>query len=62
MTAPTINALIDIAIAEKRPDDVLRWYDQQEPRKMQAWGYGWHDDNRIATAVVDIYPERTIAI
>ena len=33
-TAPMINALIDIAIEEKRPDEVLRWYDQQAPRKI----------------------------
>ena len=61
-TAPMRNALIDIAIDEKRPDDVLRWYDQQEPRKIPAWGYGWHDDDRIATAVVDAYPDRATAI
>ena len=40
-TAPMINALIDIAIEEKRPDEVLRWYDQRAPRKSPAWGYGW---------------------
>jgi uncharacterized Zn finger protein len=61
-TAPMIEALIDIAIAEKRPDDVLRWYDQRAPRKIPAWGYGWRDDDRIATAVVDAYPDRAIAI
>jgi len=61
-TAPMIHALIDIAIEEKRPDDVLRWYDQQAPRKSPAWGYGWSDDDRIATAVVDAYPDRAITI
>lgn len=60
--APMINALIDIAIEEKRPDEVLRWYDQREPRKVPAWGYSWHDDDRIATAVVDAYPDRAIAL
>jgi len=61
-TAPMINALIDIAIAEKRPDDVLRWYDQQEPRKIPAWGYSGSDEDRIATAVVGTYPDRAIAV
>jgi uncharacterized Zn finger protein len=61
-TAPITHALIDIAIDEKRPEDVLRWYDRQEPRKMPAWGYGWRDDDRIAIAVVDAYPERAITI
>lgn len=61
-TAPMIHALIDIAIAEKRPDEVLRWYDQPAPSKSPAWGYGWRDDDRIATAVVDAYPDRAITI
>ena len=33
-----INALIDIAIEEKRPDDVLRWYDQQAPTQESRLG------------------------
>jgi uncharacterized Zn finger protein len=61
-TAPMINALIDIAIEEKRPDDVLRWYDQREPRKIPAWGYSGSNDDQIATAVVDAYPDRAITI
>jgi uncharacterized Zn finger protein len=61
-TAPLIDALIDIAIAEKRPDDVLRWYDQREPRKIPAWGYSGSDEDRIATAVVDAHPDRAVAI
>jgi len=61
-TAPMIDALIDIAITEKRPDDVLRWYDQQEPRKISAWGYSGSNEDRIATAVVDAYPDRAVAI
>lgn len=62
-TAPMRDALIDIAIAEKRPDDVLRWYDQREPRKTPTWwGYGSSNEDRIATAIVDAYPDRAIAI
>jgi uncharacterized Zn finger protein len=36
---PMTNALIDIAIAEKRPDEVLRWYDRRKPRSR-----GWNQD------------------
>ncbi|HJY83105.1 MAG TPA: SWIM zinc finger family protein [Candidatus Binatia bacterium] len=61
-TAPMRDALIDIAIAEKRPDDVLRWYDQRELRKTPTWGYGGSNEDRIATAIVDAYPDRAIAI
>jgi uncharacterized Zn finger protein len=53
--------LIDIAIAEKRPDDVLRWYDQRKPRP-RSWDYVWLAEDRIAEAVVGSYPDRAIAI
>lgn len=62
-TAPMRHALIDIAIEEKRPDEVLRWYDHPAPSTTPAWGYGWRDDtDRIATAVVSAYPDRAIAL
>lgn len=61
--APMTEALIDIAIAEKQPDEVIRWYDQRKPRSVGwGWGYGGFDENRIAEAVVDAYPDRAIAI
>jgi uncharacterized Zn finger protein len=61
-TAPMRNALIDIAIDEKRPDEVLRWYDQKESRKSSTWGYHWHDEDQIATAIADAYPDRAITM
>ncbi len=61
-TAPMRHALIDIAIAEKRPDEVLRWYEQPEPHKTPTGGYVWSNDDRIATAIVAAYPDRAIAI
>ena len=61
LPAPMTETLIDIAIAEKRPDEVIRWYDQRKPRSA-AWGYGWFDDDRIAQAVADTYPDRALAI
>ena len=59
---PLIGTLIDLAIAEKRPDEVLQWYDQREPRRSVGWGYGALDDNRIAEAVVDSHPDRALTI
>ena len=56
-----IETLIDLAIAEKRPDEIIRWYDQRKPRSA-AWGYSWVDDDRIAQAVADTYPDRALAI
>jgi uncharacterized Zn finger protein len=59
--APMIDTLIDIAIAEKRPDDVLRWYDQGTPRS-RGWEYSGFADDRVAEAVEGTYPDRAVAI
>ena len=58
---PLIDMLIDIAIAEKRPDDVIRWYDQRKSREMGWWWSGSQDD-KIAGALVDRYPDRALEI
>lgn len=58
---PPTHTLIDIAIEEKRPDDVIRWYDK---RKQESHGWGssgsWEDE--IAKAIVNKYPERAVEI
>ncbi|MDH5194775.1 MAG: SWIM zinc finger family protein [Nitrospira sp.] len=58
---PLIDVLIDIAMAEKQPDEVIRWYDRRKPR-LQGWNSGWFIEDRIADAVVDTYPERAVTI
>jgi uncharacterized Zn finger protein len=58
---PMTDTLIDIAIAEKRPDDVLRWYDQRKPRP-RGWDSSWFAEDRIAEAVMEAYPDRAVAI
>lgn len=58
---PLTDTLIDIAIAEKRPDEVLRWYEQRKPRS-RGWGSGWFAEDRIAEAVAGTYPDRAVAI
>jgi uncharacterized Zn finger protein len=58
---PMTDVLIDIAIAEKRPDEVLRWYDRRKPRS-RGRDSGWSTEDRIAEAVVARYPERAVAI
>ena len=54
-----LTHLIDIAILEKKPDQVLHWYDQ--PPKSGFLGYGFHED-KIATAVQTHAPDRAVAI
>jgi uncharacterized Zn finger protein len=63
--APMLGVLIDIAIDKKQPDKVLHWYDQRRPTTAASgysWRYGWFDEDRIAQAVVDAYPDRAIAM
>lgn len=56
---PMYYELIDIGILEKKPDQVLRWYDKL-PKKR----FGWHDidEDEIATAVQTHAPDRAVAI
>ena len=58
---PICETLVDIAINEKRPDEVVRWYDQ---RKSQKFGWRWtgFKQDEVAGALVDHYPERALAI
>ena len=55
---PLVGVLIGIAILEKKPDQVLKWYDQR-PK-----GLGWLgvDEDAIATAVQAHAPDRAVAI
>ena len=56
---PLIGDLIEIAILEKAPDQVLRWYDQQPKSR---YGISIMDDNSIAAAVETYAPDRAVAI
>ena len=58
---PMTDVLIDLAIVEKRPDEVLRWYDRRKPRS-RGWDSGWLTEDRVAEAVMARYPERAVAI
>ena len=54
---PMIAMLIELAIDEGRPDEVLRWYD----RRPATAGLGVNHDH-VARAVAADYPERAVAI
>lgn len=54
-----VSYLIALAILEKKPDQVLRWYDQG--LKIHMGGFGV-DKDAIATAVQDSAPERAVGI
>lgn len=56
---PMIDDLIDIAIYEKKPDQVLRWYDQ---RPRDRFGWDGFDENKIATAIQSYAADRAVDI
>jgi uncharacterized Zn finger protein len=56
---PLIRNLIDIAILEKKPDQVLIWYDRLPKNR---WGRYFHEEDNIATAIKDYAPERAVQI
>lgn len=56
---PATRVLIEIAIDEARPDEVLHWYDEWHRRR--SWATD-DLDQRVAQAVADSHPERAIAI
>jgi len=63
---PHFDVLIDMAIADRRQDDVLRWYDAmsagQKHRGSMSWyGTGGYGD-QVAAAVTESHPERSLAI
>ncbi len=61
---PDLTTLIDMAIAEKQSAQVLHWYDRQHADKVRQLGWGWlgGQDNRVAAAVADEFPDRAVAI
>jgi uncharacterized Zn finger protein len=61
---PHLEVLLQMAIDDKRPDEVLRWYDRMaSQRKGHGYygGAGCYTD-RVAAAVADSHLERAIAI
>jgi uncharacterized Zn finger protein len=57
---PHFDVLLELALHEKRPDDILRWYDrllagrQRSPYGMRGTGY----DERVADAIAKTHPDR----
>jgi uncharacterized Zn finger protein len=57
---PFTDVLIEIAIHEKRVDDVLKWYDVHTQRR-KDWMWDNLED-RVATAIAHNYPDKAVAI
>ena len=59
---PMTHILIEIAIDEKRPDEIIRWYDSQPKKQRYFAQWGAHMEDRIAHGIKDAYPDRAAAI
>jgi uncharacterized Zn finger protein len=61
---PLAGTLLGIAIEERQPEEVLRWYDYSEKGKLQdVWRWSvYSEEDKVAEAVKEDYPERAIAI
>lgn len=63
---PHYDVLIDMAIAERRPDDVLRWYGlwfAAAKGQRTGWNFGAGSfADKVAAAVAESHPERTLEI
>jgi uncharacterized Zn finger protein len=63
---PHYDVLLDMAIAAKQPDEVLRWYDKMSKgRRRTGGGWGFAEsgaDDRVAAAVAKSHPERALEI
>jgi len=59
--SPFFDVLIDIAIADKRPDVTIAWYDlyREAPEDRKAF---YHSDDKVADFVADKFPDRALAI
>ncbi|AAM03907.1 TPA: SWIM zinc finger domain-containing protein [Methanosarcina acetivorans] len=55
---PVLDLLIKIAIEEKAPDEVVRWYRELKKGGETAKRYAYHiDENKISNAVHEKYPD-----
>ena len=57
-----IHLLVELAIAEKKPKEVLKWYDLKAPTTHYSWGYMYKPSLEVAQAIKEKYPDRAIEI
>lgn len=55
------SALLEIALAEKKPAEVVRWYDLRGPDARQGY-YADRLDGEVARAIVRVFPDRAVEI
>lgn len=65
-TGPHFDVLIDMAIADRRHDDVLHWYDAMSAGQKPRGGMSWYGSSGyadcVAAAVAESHPGRSLDI
>jgi uncharacterized Zn finger protein len=60
---PHYDVLLDLALAENRPDDVLHWYDRLGKTGMPPGEFGYRDYREsVADTVAATHPDRALAL
>ncbi len=60
--APMVDALIRLAIAEKKPNEVVKWYDYESRSEAPYWMHDDSLDDNVAEAIASTHPDRAVAI
>lgn len=59
---PSYDFRIDLATKEKRPADVVKWYDAWVKDKTDRYGGAGPHAERVADAVLDEFPQRALDV
>jgi len=60
---PIVETLIEIAIKEKNPEEVVRWYEIYAPQDRGHWAWTGGDlHDRTASAIANQYPDKAVTI
>ena len=60
--APMVDVLMRLAIAEKKPDEVVKWYDDSRRTRAEHWQRDATLDDEVADAIATTHPDRSVAI
>jgi len=61
--APHFDVLLEMALADKRCDDALKWHDRMdETRRSSDWGFTASYSEKVAQAVSKTHPQRALSI
>lgn len=60
--APMVDVLMRLAIAEKKPNEVVKWYDHDRRTRAEHWQRDASLDDDVADAIASTHPDRAVAI